>query len=234
MKDKYANFAQLLSSEPKGAYKIELRQRGSAIALIAPHAGRIGAGISEICRFVAGSDLTYYLFEGCKSDNNSALHIASSRFDEPQGLEVSQSAQIVVTIIHRQSGREPFINVGGLASQLVYTTTDLLRRAGYAVGRHIKPSLRGLHQGDICNRGITRQGLQLELSHGLRKILTTDKREMERFSIVLRAAFRKHTILVDTVSRYVAIQRTEASATENRDCQQGYLFQAEIRTLPPE
>ncbi|WP_018608177.1 poly-gamma-glutamate hydrolase family protein [Uliginosibacterium gangwonense] len=234
MKDKYANFAQLVSSEPEGSYRIALCQRGSAIALIAPHAGRIGVGISEICRSVAGKDLTYYLFEGCKPDNNADLHISSSRFDEPQGLEVAKSAQIVATIIHCRSGRELFINVGGLASQLVYTTTDILRRGGYAVGRHIKPALRGLDQGDICNRGSTGQGLQLELSHGLRRKLIADADEMERFSTVLRAAFRKHIALMDSVSRHRSIQRIQTTDSGNRDCQQRNLCPSADPALTPE
>src|SRR5258706_13229270 len=95
MPDKYASFSQLALSEAEGAFKIELRHMYSAVVFIAPHAGKIEPGTSEICRGAARDDLTYYLFEGRKSHNNSDLHITSSRFHEPQGLAAAQSAQVV-------------------------------------------------------------------------------------------------------------------------------------------
>lgn len=91
MPDKYTNFAELSVYEPDGSYEIEFRQMNSAVALIAPHAGKIEPGTSEICRSVASDDLTYYLFQGCKLINNSDLHITSSRFDEPNGLAAAAS-----------------------------------------------------------------------------------------------------------------------------------------------
>lgn len=188
MTDKYANFAQLSASEPISSYKIELRQVNSAVALIAPHAGKIEPGTSEICRSVASDDLTYYLFQGCKRSNNSDLHITSARFDESQGLSIATSAQVVVTF-HGQFGARHFVNVGGRASELCTAIIDRLNRAGYSAGRQADPSLQGLDQNNICNRGLTRQGVQLEISRGLRDRLVSDKGEMMILTAAIRAAF---------------------------------------------
>lgn len=193
MPDKYASFAQLSASEPNGSYKIESRQMNSAVALIAPHAGRIERGTSEICKSVASDDLTYYLFEGWKRSNNSDLHITSARFDEPQGLAVATSAQVVITF-HGQSGAKLFVNVGGRASRLCQTVIAGLTFAGYSASRQVNASLQGLDQNNICNRGLSRQGLQLEISRGLRDKLVSDEGEMRKFSSAIRATFQARAI----------------------------------------
>lgn len=191
MKDKYASFAELSSSEPEGSYRFELRLTGSSVALIAPHAGKIEPGTSEICKSVAGDDLTYYLFEGIKQSNNRDLHITSSRFDEPQGLIAAQSAQVVVTF-HGQVGRDLFINVGGLNNELCESLIDLLTENGYTAHRQRYQSLQGLDPKNICNRGATKQGLQLEISRGLRDALVADEGEMARFSELVRTALHRN------------------------------------------
>lgn len=187
MSDKYVTFADLSTSEPDGAYRIVVRPKGSAVALIAPHAGKIEFGTSEICRSVAGEDLTYYLFEGCKSSSNRHLHITSSRFDEPRGIDVAQSAQVVVTF-HGQNGNKHFVNVGGLADQLCESLIYHLKAAGFTASQHNDARLQGRDKNNICNRGTKGQGLQLEISRGLRDALTTDKNAMARFSSAIRSA----------------------------------------------
>lgn len=191
MPDKYASFEQLSASEPAGSYEIELRRMNSAVALIAPHAGKIEPGTSELCRFVAGEDLTYYLFQGRKPNSNSDLHITSSRFDEPRGLAAADSAQVVTTF-HGQSGTDLFVNVGGLASEIGQTLIERLTVAGYSAGRQANQSLQGLDHNNICNRGRSKRGLQLEISRGLRDKLVTDSGEMSKFSSAIRATFQAH------------------------------------------
>lgn len=188
MDDKYANFADLSSSEPDSAYRVEMKQRGSAVALIAPHAGKIEPGTSEICRDVAGEDWTYYLFEGCKASDNKHLHITSSRFDEPRGIDIAQSAQVVVTF-HGQIGSETFVNVGGLAVQLCASLIRHLNAARFIATQLDDTNLQGRDKNNICNRGTKGQGVQLEISRGLRSELTSNKSAMTRFSSAIRSAF---------------------------------------------
>lgn len=186
MADKYANFAELKASEPEGSYRIEMRSSGTKVALISPHAGKIEPGTSEICRSVANDNFTYYLFEGRKPRNNQDLHITSSRFDEPQGIKVAQSAQMVVTF-HGQSGQQRFINVGGLADQLCNSMIDALNAAGFSASRQSNPTLQGRDANNICNRGSSGKGVQLEISRALRDRLIKDSHAMARFTSAVRS-----------------------------------------------
>lgn len=186
MADKYANFRELESSEPKEAYFIDDRSAGTKVALIAPHAGGIEPGTSEICRSVAGSDLTYYLFEGRKPINNRDLHITSANFDEPRGLVIAQSAQVVVTF-HGQQGTEQFVNVGGLAEEHCNAMIQALNNANYPARKHGERRLQGRNENNICNRGQTGQGIQLEISRALRDLLTSDTQLMANFSSTVRS-----------------------------------------------
>ncbi len=191
MPDKYDSFSQLSKHEPKGSFNIESRQLKSPIALIAPHAGKIEPGTSEICKAVAGHDLTYYLFEGCKEKNNSDLHITSVNFDEPCGLEIAKLSQVVVTF-HGQASKEYFVNIGGLHTGLGDSVMFELTRIGYSATRRSNPELQGLNAQNICNKGSTGQGLQLEISRGLRNHLTTDEADLILFAETIRTAFKHH------------------------------------------
>ena len=186
MADKFPNFAELKASEPESSYHIEVRVKGTAVALIAPHGGKIEPGTSEICRSVAGNDFTYYLFEGRKSSNNRDLHITSSRFDEPQALSIAGAALVVVTF-HGQQGVDQFINVGGRAEVLCNAMIESLNSAGFSASRHKNPMLQGRDSNNICNRGSSRQGIQLEISRALREHLKKDRRAMNNFSEAVRS-----------------------------------------------
>jgi len=185
MADKYANFRELEKSEPKGSYFIDDRAAGTKVALIAPHAGGIEPGTSAICKSVAGSDLTYYLFEGKKLNGNQDLHITSSNFDEPVGVAIAQSAQVVVTF-HGQRGEKPFVNVGGLAEVHCSAMIQALNNAGYPARKHDEHWLQGRNKNNICNRGQTGQGIQLEISRALRDLLTSNTKSMAHFSSTVR------------------------------------------------
>ena len=187
MPDIYENFAELAAAEAEGAYRIELREKGSSVALIAPHAGKIEPGTSQICKSVAGDNLTYYLFEGCKPSNNRDLHITSSRFDEPLAIKTAESAKFVVTF-HGQSGNDLFVNVGGLADSLRDSISAELTAAGFVATSQTNQMLQGRDSANICNRGSEKKGLQLEVSRGLRDLLVTDKHQMQCFSSAVRSA----------------------------------------------
>ena len=74
-------------------YRVTAVRRGSGIAVIAPHGGRIERGTSEVARAIAGEDLDLYLFEGClPSLNFETLHLTSRHFDEPRALGLIAAA----------------------------------------------------------------------------------------------------------------------------------------------
>lgn len=187
MPDKYGSFLELDSAEPAGSYRLDFINRESTVSIIAPHAGKIEPGTSEVCRAIAQRDLSYYLFEGCKSSNNTDLHITSTRFDEPNGLDIAKSSRAVLAI-HGQAGEVEFVNVGGRDTALGDSIIKKLNEFGYRVERQSAVALRGLDLNNICNRGQTGSGVQLEISRVLRNKLLNNCDEMQQFATAIRSA----------------------------------------------
>ncbi|WP_020183419.1 poly-gamma-glutamate hydrolase family protein [Methylotenera sp. 1P/1] len=183
--DKYKTFAELAFNEPPEAYKIELQHRNTRTAFIAPHGGKIEPGTSEICKQLAGEYYSYYLFEGCKSANNRDLHVTSSNFDEPQALEFAKSAELIVTV-HGLAGDEMLVEVGGLAVLYAKDLIDSLNLNGFNALRPTN-TLTGTDRDNICNKGQSGKGLQLEISRGLRDQLCSDPKIMQMFSSIVLA-----------------------------------------------
>lgn len=169
--DKYENFDELSRSEVAGVdYRIFVRGARLSVVLVAPHGGGIEPGSSEIADAVAGEELSYYGFEGIKSKGNSDLHITSTNFDEPMCLALIRRSVTVVTIHGEETeGAGEAVFVGGRDLELGELIWDALSAADFPVARHTDPLLQGLERRNICNRGISRKGVQLELASGVRK-----------------------------------------------------------------
>lgn len=170
MADKYSNYEKLSASEKEGhdfavSYDVP---HNSRTLLLGPHAGGIEPGTSEIILAAAGNDIGYYLFEGLKSQNNGALHITSTNFDEPRGLELVQSSQWVVAI-HGERSEGEVIYLGGRDKCISKALKKAFEDAGFHATAHEDPTLQGRAHTNICNRGETGAGVQLELSKGLRR-----------------------------------------------------------------
>jgi phage replication-related protein YjqB (UPF0714/DUF867 family) len=193
MADKYSSFSHLASSEASWSFKIELCQRESAVAFMALHGGKIELGTSEITKAIARDDLSYYLFEGCKRVHNSDLHIASSKFDEPNAIELATTSQVIFAI-HGQYGSDVFVNVGGLAERLLESLITYLTKYGFKANRNGYYMI-GSPQENICNRGLAGSGIQLKLSHGLRQKLLSEIDEMDKFTDIIRAACREQALI---------------------------------------
>jgi phage replication-related protein YjqB (UPF0714/DUF867 family) len=170
MADKYPDFATLARSERAGVdYRVLVRRAGPALAIVAPHGGGIEPGTSEIADAIAASELSFYAFEGLKATGNTDLHITSTRFDEPMCLSLIGVSKVVLTIHGEHSARDgEGVFVGGLDDELGGRLGTALSAQGFPVGRHKDPGLQGLEPKNLCNRGQTRRGVQLELSRGLR------------------------------------------------------------------
>lgn len=138
--DKYASFAALHVAEPKAAWRTVVQSRGTHIAVIALHGGGIERGTSEVARAIAGTDLSLYLFEGLKAEDNDELHITSDRFDEPLGVALVESSEFVVAA-HGAKGDMSVIYLGGRGSSLGNPMRACLERAGFDVQDH--PDLKG-------------------------------------------------------------------------------------------
>ena len=170
MPDTYPNFAALSASEPPGEFAIRSRDTSSHIVIAAPHGGAIEPGTSEIALAIAQHDLSYYLFEGHKRAGNAALHLASTRFDEPRCLALLASAQAVLTV-HGESSAEEAVFLGGRNASLRAAVSDALEAAGFRVSEHADPDLQGVDPANLCNLGSARAGVQLELARGLRQTM---------------------------------------------------------------
>ncbi len=174
MSDKYANFAALCAAEVKGEdFRVYTAVAEAAVAIIAPHGGKIERGTSEIARAVAGNAYRVYCFEGTKAANNRHLHITSTNFDEPEGAKLVAACDRVVAI-HGCEGGERTIFLGGRDIALREAVRAELERAGFATEVHPNADLQGLSPRNICNRGRSGQGVQLEISPDLRDIVRAD------------------------------------------------------------
>ena len=210
MADTYPNFEALSAAETSGVdYDILVRRETVAFAIVAPHGGGIEGGTSELADAVAdpapgetgGNRHSFYAFEGLKRRGNGVLHITSTCFNEPMCLTLIGACARVVTIHGEESTGDVEIFVGGLDDTLGRCVTQELEADGFTVGVHPDGDLQGRDLRNLCNRGTTRAGLQLELSRGVRltmfESLSAEGRKHKKprfgvFVIALRRALREH------------------------------------------
>jgi phage replication-related protein YjqB (UPF0714/DUF867 family) len=173
MADTYRNFAALARNERSGIdYRVLVRRAGPPFALVAPHGGGIEEGTSEIADGIARRRFSFYAFEGLKPKGNAVLHITSTHFDEPMCLTVLGHSAVVITL-HGEKSEEDGegVFVGGLDYDLGDAIGAELTDRGFEVGKHKNPNLQGLEKENICNRGTSGAGVQLELSRSVRKTM---------------------------------------------------------------
>jgi phage replication-related protein YjqB (UPF0714/DUF867 family) len=166
-KDTYSNFKELSFKEKRNKdFVIATCNTGSPVTIIAPHGGRIEPRTSYIASRIAGDKFNFYGFKGIKPDNNRCLHITSHKFDEPQALNLVENSRIVVSI-HACTDRQALVYPGGRNEELIAAIVKALTAAGITVADRIA-KYQGLNPNNICNRGLTGKGAQLEISRGLR------------------------------------------------------------------
>ena len=192
MADRYESFAALAAREIEGVhYRIRVETRPSPIAVVAPHGGWIEPGSSEAATAIAGETHSLYLFESLfRRAKGDGLHITSTRFDEPQALQLVKSAEIVIGVHGRKNGAdEASIWVGGLHENLRDDICAALRTAGFrakAVGEG--HPLAGRDPANICNKGRRGAGVQLELPRALRISFAQDAPHRDAFAAAVRSA----------------------------------------------
>src|ERR1700737_3710298 len=164
----YDELAQHYREGVDYAVHVMPRER-SRVAVLAPHGGRIEGRTSEIARLIAGDDPGLYLFEGLRTTghNFDCLHIASHWFDEPRALDLISGCDTVVAV-HGYAAPGADVLLGGLNERLKEQVAQALAKIGisYLIDGHPSP---GRHPRNICNRGRSGEGVQLELSEELRK-----------------------------------------------------------------
>jgi phage replication-related protein YjqB (UPF0714/DUF867 family) len=179
---KYGSYAELGFSEIKGCdYQLHTREGNSGIALMAIHGGEIEPGTLEIAGCAAGHEHSFYAFEGTKEGRNSDLHLRSETFDEPVGVSLARGADVVVTIHGCEEDFE-VIYLGGLHENLKWLIQRNFSLCGFYVPEQVRPGLAGTNPFNICNRGRTGMGVQIEVSRGLRRKMFSglDRKGRER------------------------------------------------------
>jgi phage replication-related protein YjqB (UPF0714/DUF867 family) len=188
--DRYSNFAELAAHEVRGThFTVNAQDRHTAVVVIAPHGGFIEPGTSEIAKAIAGEDFSFYSFEGLiRGRPHGDLHITSHLFDEPEGLELVGSTQTAVAVHGRKDGDDPAtVLLGGRNAALRDAIALSLKEAGFPVGL-AEPKMDARDPGNICNRGSTGAGVQLELPLTLRKTLVAQPDRLQSFIGAVRQA----------------------------------------------
>ncbi len=182
---RYRSFRELQHSEQEGRdYRILRRSaKTTLIGVMAPHGGWIEPGTTELAAAVAGRDHGFYSFCGLKRRRNLDLHLPSHLFDERRALDWACRHRLVLTV-HGCRGEGQSIGVGGLEDCLGARLKRDLAQAGFAL--QPRSCFPGRHPLNLCNRGFSRRGVQLELSSGLRKALCSEAALFERFVSVVR------------------------------------------------
>ncbi len=178
-RDIYDSFAQLSRVErERYEYRKVVRDRGANIVILAPHGGEIEPGTSELARAVAGNDLSLYCFEGAKGQHSRDLHLTSVNFDEPVCVVlVGRAARAVA--IHGCKGAEAVVYVGGLDAVLSAKLIAALQEAGFDAQADDSHHA-GNDPQNICNRGKSGAGVQLELTTELRRQMFGGRRWWKR------------------------------------------------------
>jgi len=198
--DNYSDYNVLSRNEKEGVdYLILSRKTASPLAVIAPHAGGIEPGTGEIADAIAGRDYSFYAFKGIKKTGNRVLHIASDRFDEPEGRKIAHNADVVLTI-HGCKEKEKIVFLGGKNQAIIERIRSRLIAAGFHAVISPRPGLQGQSTENICNRCRSGQGVQLEISRGLREALFLD---------LSQRSLRRQTLLFN---RFVETLRTALSS----------------------
>jgi phage replication-related protein YjqB (UPF0714/DUF867 family) len=178
--DRYPDYETLRRYEKEGRdYRVRLRRGSSGIVVMAPHGGGIEGGTSEIADAIAGKEHAFYSFDGTKRTGNSALHVTSDHFDEPRGLGLARESVSVVTI-HGCEGDEEALYLGGLDFPLAERIREAAVGAGFRVGDGGIRGLGGTGRDNLCNRGTSGRGVQVEMSYGLRRLLFPGLSAIER------------------------------------------------------
>jgi phage replication-related protein YjqB (UPF0714/DUF867 family) len=190
MTSPYTCFRELADREIEGRdYRIRIHLKDGPVLVMAPHGGKIEPGTTEIAEAIAGMDHSFYSFEGLKADGNNLLHLESHLFDEPRALKAVETADIVVAVHGQLDQKDEFVMVGGLNDGLRLEIKRQLEKTGF----NTRPPTEGLMGTDpmnICNRGKSKSGVQLEISRKVRDLIRNDKDRLRVFADVIRRAIQ--------------------------------------------
>ena len=174
--EEYRSFAELKKHEKENVdYRIKVYERKPAVAIFAIHGGNIEIGTGEVAEDLGERlDASTYIFEGLKPKNNSILHITSTLYDEPAGVQMAEEAITSLSIHGYRDVKNEKVYIGGRNKKYKQFVKDALEDAGFDV-ENAPDRLGGTGRKNIVNRGKMGGGVQLELSTELRKSFFKDR-----------------------------------------------------------
>lgn len=188
--DWYVSFSELSAREIENVdFQISAVNRGSMVAVIAPHGGHIEPGTSELARAIAGEDLSTYIFSGLRPGrHHREMHITSTNFDEKRCLDLLSQTHTALGIHGRSDAGDPeTVFLGGRDFALRSKIAAELERGGFK-SKCDGHGLPGVEPRNICNRGTASAGVQLEVPRTLRDRLVADAPLRAAFVECVRAA----------------------------------------------
>jgi phage replication-related protein YjqB (UPF0714/DUF867 family) len=206
MGDAYRCFEDLAKHRVENIdFRICVTDRASPVTILAPHGGKIEAGTSEIAASIAGAKYSLYCFEGLMSKNNFRwLHITSASFDEKRACELVERSDAVIAVHGRRDRYRDKVDartiwLGGRDTRLRDAIGEWLKQAHFAVTTD--HDLPGIQPENICNRGRTKAGVQLEIPRTLREEFLKDRSRMRAFAAAVQGAIDDRKVNVGPANR---------------------------------
>jgi phage replication-related protein YjqB (UPF0714/DUF867 family) len=185
--DRFADFAALAAVYQEDRdYRIRRRGGGTGVAVIAPHGGRIEPGSMELAIAIAGADHGFFAFEALIPDAFENMHITSHHFDAPDCVGLVAGCRRVVAI-HGMADQNDRILVGGRDFALRDKLVDVLRAGNLDAELCESGPYAALDRRNICNRGLTGRGVQLELGRQLRDRVRASDERMAEVAAIMRS-----------------------------------------------
>lgn len=192
--DEYKNFAELSSHEKEGIdYSISVQKKESLSLILAIHGGEIEFGTDQIAELIADSSHSLFLFKGLKKEKARRLHITSTRFDHPEALALASQSRHCLSI-HGFRELKSKICIGGKNERLRKKLSEVISKKFSNIEiEDFCPGIRGQSPQNIVNR-CQNEGVQLELSSGLRELLQTNPETMQTFIHEIKSTWNKETL----------------------------------------
>lgn len=167
MADLYSSMIELQGKENN--WSIEMNTNKSNILSFAPHGGGIEAGSSELALLISQKlDCNYFTFKGKLPSDNVKLHVTSTRYDNPELLNLMRNIDYSISIHGYADNEYARTLIGGSNEELKEIIKCHLRSRGFDV-QDAPTHLAGTKLNNITNKTKTGLGVQLELSTKQRK-----------------------------------------------------------------
>ncbi len=153
----------------------------SKYAIFAIHGGGIEVGTSQIAKSIARDNFSLYIKEG----KDYSEHVTSILFTDIKANELLAKIETIISIHGLKDKSKSYVMIGGLDIELTSKIEDSLIGDGFIIEQPPE-SLDGDNKNNICNKGKSLKGVQIEISRKLREDLYRNKELMLKFSEAIR------------------------------------------------